>query len=277
MTATLLAPTDCPLPGTEVRADRLPGGPDRLLAGLPTLGPLLLRAANGEAALTVSAELGAPERCGKDRVLTAVGASGAQLWAEPGRWDGVFALAEGPPGQRRENLRVLGDDGEVALMAELTVASDRSAFRALTEPGGSLPEAAGGRVSAGGDATEGCRVAPVAPSLVIELLETLAETAVPVRLQLPGTGLTLTATDLIASPTRSGGGLELEGSRLQAEVGPAGLAAAEVRRLYVPEGHAHALDLINSAGRRVLRLTGQPVYGRPEDGAWRDLLAALGA
>lgn len=278
MTATPLAPFGASSAAPEVRADRIAGDPEWLLDRLPGLGPLLLRASNGEAAVSVSAELGAPERCGRDRVLTAVGGAGTQLRVDPARWNGVFALADGPPGQRREGLRVLGDDGEVALIAGLTVASDRGAFRALTEPGVSprrVPSAGG--VSAGGDAAEGSRVAPVAPSLVIELLETLAEAAVPVRLQLPGTGLMLAATGLVASPVRGARGLELKGAGLEAEVGPAGLVGAEVRRLDVPEGYAHALDLLNRAGRRTLRLTGQPVYGCPEDGAWRDLLAALGS
>jgi putative heme degradation protein len=256
-----------------VNAARLPGGADRAAPRLPELGPLSLRAANARAALSAETALAAPRWCGEHRLLPG---DGAQLRLDPGELGRVFTLTEGGAGRRREGLRFLNGAGEVALAAELTAASDRGAYRRLAEGLPASPaDDAGGGVADTGEAGEGVPVGAVDPGLVPELLETLADAAIPVRLVLPVRGLWLTATTLIGNPVRRQGRLDLHGVGVHLALAPGGLTAG-VRRLAVADGQAHALDLLDGAGRPVLRLMGQAVPGRPEDGAWRTLVEALG-
>jgi putative heme degradation protein len=257
-----------------VHAARLPGDPAWLLDRLPDLGPVVLEAGNAGARLAVDAELAAPCWCGGQRLLPG---PGAELRALPGIWQSAFTLSEGAPDQRREELRFLDGEGEVALAAKLTAGSDRAAFHDLAAPALSEPPAPadGGEPVDGGITRVGRLASRVDPVLVPELLETLADAAIPLRMVLPGRGLWLAATALIGNPLRRVGGLVVHGAGLRLQVEAGALAGAALRRVPAGDGQAHALDLCDAGGSCMLRLMGQAVPGRPEDGAWRTLMGAL--
>ncbi|HKJ71550.1 MAG TPA: hypothetical protein VKA55_07335 [Gammaproteobacteria bacterium] len=267
------APPVHPEPAAGVRASRLAGPPGELLARLPGLAPVVLRAANGGAALRVEAEPNALQRCGGHCLLPACG---AQLRVDPQRWGAAFALDQGRAGRRHEGLRFLDRAGETALSVDLTAASDRGVYHELAGGVAPLrPLPASGAVADDGILVEGEAVAAVDPTLVGELLETLADAAIPARLTLPGNGLWLTATTLIGNPRLVSGRTEVHGAGVRLSLDPHCHWRAEVQRLPSGDGRAHALDLYGPDGRRILRLAGQEVPGRPEDGAWRTLVGAL--
>jgi len=260
-------------PGPGVRASRLAEDAGRVLGRLPELGPIALRAANAEATLSVEAAFTAPGWCeGSPAML----GGGAELRLDPSQWGSVFALAEGTPGRRRQGLRFLSRSGDLLLAADLTPASDGAAFRRLLDGQPALATSGmGDGVSDGAQMEDGCWAGAVDPALVPELLETMADAAVPLRPVLPLPGLWLSATTLWGNPVRRDAGLALHGAGARLELAAAGLESAEVRRVPTGNGQAHAVDLRNPQGHRVLRLMGEAVPGRPEGGAWRTLVEAL--
>lgn len=194
----------------------------------------------------------------------------------PGRLAAAFVLAEGRTDRRREGLRFLDVRGEVGLVADLTPRSERAAFHRLTA---GVPPRAGSAIGQApaetGVAAKGALAATVEPGLVSELLETVADAAIPVRLVLPGAGLWLSATTLLGNPVARAGRIRLHGAGVRLDLAGGDLCRAEVRRVTVGEGRAHAVDLVDGRAHRVLRLLGQDVPGRPEDRAWRTLVGGL--
>lgn len=256
-----------------VRASRLAGDPEAYLAALPELGPVVLRAESEAASLAVTAPFDAPLWCGRHLCLPG---DGAELRVGPGRLAAAFLLAEGRPDRRREGLRFLDVSGEVSLAAELTSGSERAALHHLAAraPQGPGPTEGWGMPDSGA-VTEGALAAAVDPNLVSELLATVADAGIPVRLILPGAGLWLTAATLLGDPVCRADRIALHGAGVRLDLAADALCRVEVRRLAVPDGLAHSVELFDADGQRILRLMGQGVPGCPEERAWRTLVGGL--
>ena len=271
MSLSLATAPECATAG--VRASRLHGDPEAYVAALPELGAVTLRAGSGAASLAVTTAFDEPLWCGRHLCLPG---AGAELRVSPGRLGAAFVLAEGRTDRRREGLRFLDVSGEVGLAADLTPASERAALHRLAAgpPHAAAPGEVPGATAAGVTA-EGTLAATVEPALVSELLETVADAAIPVRMVLPGPGLWLTATTLLGNPVSRAARIALHGAGVRLDIAGGALCRVEVRRVAAVDGLAHAVDLIDGRGRRILRLMGQGVPGRPEERAWRTLVEGM--
>ncbi|KPV41553.1 hypothetical protein AN478_03045 [Thiohalorhabdus denitrificans] len=256
-------------------AFRLNGDPAALAEQLSELGPVRLRVHSAHASQAVTQEITASGWAGNALWL---GGRESGLWLYPAQWSFAFAVGQGEPEARQEGLRFVDRDGEVGLTAELTSASDRDAYarilRAHQQPAMRRPIIPGRPAL---PAFPGTARYAVDPSLIRELLETLADAAIPVRLELGNKGALQTYTGHIDNPVATADGLRVRGAGLGLDLAFAAVASAWVVDIPVPDGRAHTVDLLDDAGERILRLAGRRVPGCPEERAWRTLVQALAA
>ncbi|MFP4560089.1 MAG: ChuX/HutX family heme-like substrate-binding protein [Thiohalorhabdus sp.] len=259
----------------EAEATRLNGDPAALAEQLPELGPVRLRVHSAHASQAVTQEITASGWAGNALWL---GGRESGLWLYPAQWSFAFAVGQGEPEARQEGLRFVDRDGEVGLTAELTSASDRDAYarilRAHQQFAMRRPIVPGRPAL---PAFPGTARHAVDPSLIRELLETLADAAVPVRLEVGNRGALQAYTGHIGNPAATAEAFRVRGAGLALDLDSAAVASAWVVDIPVPDGRAHAVDLLDGAGERILRLAGRRVPGCPEERAWRTLVQALAA
>lgn len=258
-------------PGEE--AVPLMSPPATLAARLPDLGPVRVRLFNGGLRHTVTGGLGEMDQEG---ALVCLRGEGRDLRLDPRHWHGVCAVTRKNGPARREGVRFVGPEPDSGLMVDLTPASSRSAFADLVA-GDAAPSAEPkpGTCAGGPAAPDRQVLSGVEVDLVRELLETVADAAVPVRLETGIPGARQASTGIIANPVSRAGTLWLQGAGFRLELPRARVASARVRVQRMTEGRAHSVELLDAAGGCLLRLSGQPVAGRPEDGAWGTLVRAL--
>ena len=254
-------------------AARLNGDPAAMAKQLPEMGPLTLTVANRNARLAISEEFSDGGWTGNSLWLRG---GGGGAWLYPAQWAFAFAVARGAPGTRQNSLQFVDRRGEVDLTVELGSDSGLQAFSELLEqhrdPGVRRPVVAGRALA---PVFPGILRNAVDPSLIRELMETLADAAVPVCLELGSCGVLQSYTGLIDNPAPTARGLRVHGAGLRLELDLAGAGSAWVTDIHQSEGKARAVDLFDSAGNRILRLSGQRIHGSPEDGPWRTLVEAL--
>jgi putative hemin transport protein len=258
-------------PGEE--AVPLMAAPATIAGRLPDLGPVRVRLFSGGLRHTVTGSLAEMHREG-DRVC--LRGEGVDLRLDPGHWLGACALTRKNGPARREGVRFVGPEPDSGLIVDLTPASSRSAFANLvagdaTPPGG--PDL--GNCPDRPAATDRQLLSRVEADLVGELLETVADAAVPVRLETGIPGARQGFTGIIANPVHRVGTLWVQGAGFRLELPRARVASARVCVQRMTEGRAHSVELLDAAGGCLLRLSGQPVAGRPEDRAWGTLVRAL--
>ncbi|MFA9459579.1 hypothetical protein [Thiohalorhabdus methylotrophus] len=252
---------------------RLHGDPAALAEQLPELGPVTLKAQNRYASHAITEALSHAEWTGNALWL---GGRESALWFYPAQWDFAAAVTEGGPAGRQERLEFVDRTGEAGVRAELTPASAAGVFARLVRshraPNVRRPVITG-RATA--PLFPGIARYAVDPSLIRELLETLADAAIAVRIELGNRGALQSYTGLIDNPLPTPEGLLVRGAGFRLDLSLAAVASAWVAEMHVADGRAHVVDLFDADGGRVLRLAGKRVPGCPEERAWRTLVEAL--
>jgi putative heme degradation protein len=268
---------DLPAIGGEPGEEAVPllASPGTLAGKLPDLGPVRARLFSGSLRHTVTTTLGELER---DGALICLRGDGSDLRLDPRRWHGGCAVTRYSGADRREGIRFVGPDLDSGLMVDLTPESSRSAFADMVA-GDTTPTVHAGSGSCLGErrGSPFAVLSAVEVGLVRELLETVADAAIPVRLETAVSGARQGVTGIIANPVSKAGTLWVQGAGFRLELPVDRVADARVRVQRVGEGRVHCVDLLDGTGRCLLCLSGQPVAGRPEDGAWRTLVRALTA
>jgi putative heme degradation protein len=262
-----------PHPRSGEQTVPLLAGPAAVARRLPELGPVTLELRHGELRHAVTTPLHEVVPGPKGVCLRG---DGCEVHLDPRRWGAVAAVARHDGLARQEWLHFSGETPGAGLDVALTPASSRRALAELIAGGGGGAENAEGAGPAERAGLGGQSLGPVELPLVRELLETVADAALPLRLEAAVPGARQAFTGVLANPV-AGDGLRLHGAGFRAEVPLARVAAARLTLRRLPEGRVHAVDLVDDGGRCFLRLAGQRLPGRPEDRAWRTLLGALPA